>query len=261
LAARPVPAGARDGATWSVMLYARGLVALHDDDLHGAKDLLMASAAHQHSHGEHNPLALPWRQLLAECYRLLGDRDRALETLTEERQLLSQWSGTTVLTDADLALATTTDDSEQVANAVASVVALRVSPAKLTYAHVLVQLATALLDADPEHDIGSLLDEAQSIVDPYPCHRLRTHIKRLDDRRGIQRGAPAAPPPHPEWARLSPAEQRIVAMAARGHANGDIAEKFAITKRTVEVHLTRAYRKLRISGRAELPELVENARR
>ncbi|MFG2846361.1 AAA family ATPase [Kitasatospora sp. NPDC048296] len=52
---------------------------------------------------------------------------------------------------------------------------------------------------------------------------------------------------------LSRAELRVVALAARGHTNRQIAHKLFITVSTVEQHLTRAYRKLRVDRRADLP--------
>jgi DNA-binding CsgD family transcriptional regulator/AraC-like DNA-binding protein len=51
---------------------------------------------------------------------------------------------------------------------------------------------------------------------------------------------------------LTGAERRVVEMAARGLANRDIAQLLFVTERTVEVHLTNAYRKLGVSSRREL---------
>ena len=51
---------------------------------------------------------------------------------------------------------------------------------------------------------------------------------------------------------LSKAERRVIALAAVGHTNREIAGKLFITVSTVEQHLTRAYRKLKVSSRADL---------
>jgi DNA-binding CsgD family transcriptional regulator/tetratricopeptide (TPR) repeat protein len=51
---------------------------------------------------------------------------------------------------------------------------------------------------------------------------------------------------------LTGSERRVAAMAADGATNRAIAEQLFVTVRTVETHLTSAYRKLDISGRAEL---------
>ncbi|BBB01308.1 putative transcriptional regulator [Actinacidiphila reveromycinica] len=52
---------------------------------------------------------------------------------------------------------------------------------------------------------------------------------------------------------LSEAELRVCSLAARGHTNREISDKLFVTVSTVEQHLTRAYRKLNIRHRRELP--------
>ncbi|MGN9913450.1 AAA family ATPase [Phytohabitans sp. LJ34] len=54
-------------------------------------------------------------------------------------------------------------------------------------------------------------------------------------------------------ATLSDAERRVAVLAALGYSNREIAEKLWITVSTVEQHLTRAYRKLDVTRRSDLP--------
>lgn len=54
---------------------------------------------------------------------------------------------------------------------------------------------------------------------------------------------------------LSVAERRVADLAAAGHRNREISVKLHITVSTVEQHLTRIYRKLRIPNRAALRAL------
>ena len=51
---------------------------------------------------------------------------------------------------------------------------------------------------------------------------------------------------------LTPSERRVVDLAAAGGANREIAQQLYVTPKTVEVHLTNAYRKLGIRSRREL---------
>ncbi|SPF07034.1 helix-turn-helix transcriptional regulator [Streptomyces sp. MA5143a] len=60
---------------------------------------------------------------------------------------------------------------------------------------------------------------------------------------------------------LTPAETRVATLAGEGLSNRLVAERLSISPRTVELHLTRAYRKLGISGRAELPVALALPRR
>ncbi|WP_182885318.1 helix-turn-helix transcriptional regulator [Microbispora sp. H10885] len=56
---------------------------------------------------------------------------------------------------------------------------------------------------------------------------------------------------------LSEAERRVAVLAAAGHTNREIAGELYLTVSTVEQHLTRIYRKLDISSRADLPAVLE----
>lgn len=52
---------------------------------------------------------------------------------------------------------------------------------------------------------------------------------------------------------LSDAELRVASLAALGHTNREIGRRLFITVSTVEQHLTRVYRKLKVNSRADLP--------
>jgi ATP/maltotriose-dependent transcriptional regulator MalT len=52
---------------------------------------------------------------------------------------------------------------------------------------------------------------------------------------------------------LTDGEARVAKLAADGQTNRDIAQALYVTPKTVEVHLTNAYRKLNIGSRRELP--------
>lgn len=51
---------------------------------------------------------------------------------------------------------------------------------------------------------------------------------------------------------LTPTEQRVARLAAKGHTNKQIAGVLHITEKTVEVNLSRVFRKLRIHSRRDL---------
>ena len=53
---------------------------------------------------------------------------------------------------------------------------------------------------------------------------------------------------------LTPSERRIAEMAAAGLSNAEIAQELFLTVKTIEMHLTRAYRKLDVRRRAQLAQ-------
>jgi DNA-binding CsgD family transcriptional regulator len=60
---------------------------------------------------------------------------------------------------------------------------------------------------------------------------------------------------------LTVSERRVAELAADGQSNPEIAQALFVTRKTVETHLGRVYRKLDISGRGELPRaLAEESR-
>jgi DNA-binding CsgD family transcriptional regulator len=69
--------------------------------------------------------------------------------------------------------------------------------------------------------------------------RARSELERVGGRRRADGG-------------LTPSERRVVALAAQGRSNKEIAAALYVTVNTVEVHLSRAYAKLGVHSRAQL---------
>ncbi len=57
---------------------------------------------------------------------------------------------------------------------------------------------------------------------------------------------------------LTASERRIAEMAAAGASNAEIAQGLFLTVKTIEMHLTHAYRKLDISGRSQLAQTLSD---
>jgi DNA-binding NarL/FixJ family response regulator len=58
---------------------------------------------------------------------------------------------------------------------------------------------------------------------------------------------------------LTASERRVADLAADGRSNRDIAQSLYVTPKTVEVHLSNAYRKLAIASRRELARALQRA--
>jgi ATP/maltotriose-dependent transcriptional regulator MalT len=133
-----------------------------------------------------------------------------------------------------------------------SVDRLRESPAVLERAHSLMALGAALRRAGQRAAAREPLAEALDIA-------ARCGARPLAATARIELKAAGARPRRP-WRvgveALTPSELRIVGLAAAGRSNREIAQELYVTLKTVEGHLSRAYTKLGVDGRAQLPQAL-----
>ena len=134
-----------------------------------------------------------------------------------------------------------------------SVAVLRRSPALLERARSLTELGAALRRAGRRADARDPLAEALDLAARCGARPLAVRAREELTATGAR--------PRREWRRgveaLTPSELRVARLAAAGQTNREIAYGLYVTLKTVEGHLARAYAKLGITGRAELPEALE----
>jgi DNA-binding CsgD family transcriptional regulator len=134
-----------------------------------------------------------------------------------------------------------------------SVDSLRRSPALLELAHSLTELGAALRRGGQRAASREPLAEGLELAVRCGARRLAAHAREELKATGAR--------PRREWRTgvesLTPSELRIVRLAAEGRTNREIALELYVTLKTVEGHLSRAYTKLRIEGRAALPGVLE----
>jgi DNA-binding CsgD family transcriptional regulator len=121
------------------------------------------------------------------------------------------------------------------------------APVELAY--VLVDQADALRAAGQESKARMLEWRSGQLLDAVGAIAAPTSGAERGDREAP--GHAAAPQASTEV--LTKAELRVAALAARGMSNRQIARRLFITVSTVEQHLTRAYRKLKVKRRDDLP--------
>jgi DNA-binding CsgD family transcriptional regulator len=63
------------------------------------------------------------------------------------------------------------------------------------------------------------------------------------------------------WAALTPAEREVASLVAEGLTNPEVGQRLFISRRTVQTHLSNAFRKLEIASRVELAALVARQER
>lgn len=80
------------------------------------------------------------------------------------------------------------------------------------------------------------------------------------DPRSVRPAGPTTSPARdPRLAELTPAELRVGLMVADGHRNREVAAALFLSPKTVERHLTVAYRKLDVRSRTELATVLQGA--
>jgi DNA-binding NarL/FixJ family response regulator len=134
--------------------------------------------------------------------------------------------------------------------------ALDRSPAALERCHALVQLGATMRRAGHPRGARTPLQQALELAErigarplaAFALGELRATGAR--PRRSAASGAGA----------LTPGELRIAQLAAQGLSNGKIASQLYLTPKTVEWHLSHAYRKLGISSRTELAAALGKGR-
>ncbi|MFG3224189.1 AAA family ATPase [Kitasatospora sp. NPDC048194] len=87
-------------------------------------------------------------------------------------------------------------------------------------------------------------------ADPLPGGDARP--RPAEERSGPAIGTRDAGP-----VRLTPSERRVTELVLQGLSNLEVAERLCLSKRTVDTHLGRIYRKLAIKGRPELGAAVK----
>lgn len=133
----------------------------------------------------------------------------------------------------------------------AAVAELRQTPLRPALARSLVDAATVLGDRDRGAAIA-LLDEASSI---HADLGEIVDLARVDAALATFGGPSHLPRPQRPtfgWESLTPTELSVSRLAAEGLTNPEIGARLYISRRTVESHLAHTYRKLGISGRAQL---------
>ena len=233
------------------LLRARAMVAAargeHAAALQHAVELGRALAAFGHD----NPAASypAWRTLAALAHHALGETDAALSLAREEAELARAWGAPRTLGRSLRILGQIEGGDEGIERLREAVAVLEGSPARLEHAYALTDLGAALRRGNRRAAARDVLREGLELAQRLGAIVLagRAHEELVATgarpRRLVLSGVDS----------LTPSERRIAAMAAEGLSNRDIAQALFVTLRTVEMHLSNAFRKLDVSSRTQLP--------
>ena len=203
-----------------------------------------------------NPMALMWRSYAALASARLGERERAHELIDEELEIARRFGAPEPIGEALRVQALLDRDGDVVERAREAVDVLAGSELRVAHARGLIDLGAALRRGGHRRDAREPLREGLDLANR--CGSLVETERALDELRAT--GSRPRRPTRSGVDALSPQERRIAAMASEGMGNREIAEALFLTRRTVEMHLTGAYRKLDVSGRGDLPAALAGPR-
>lgn len=205
--------------------------------------------------GYTNPGFAHWRAEAALAHLALGENLIAGELIAEELDLARKFGAPRAIGIALRIAGLLAGGQRGISLLRESVAILEGSPAELERARSLVDYG------------GALRRAGQRTVAQEPLRRgldlaARCGAQGLADRASAQLIAAGARPRRamltgPEA--LTAGELQVVRMAADGGTNREVAQALFVTRRTVEVHLTNAYRKLGIKSRYELRNALDLA--
>ncbi|MEX2105868.1 MAG: AAA family ATPase [Solirubrobacterales bacterium] len=199
--------------------------------------------------GGRNPALLPWRSEAALLASALGDGERARALATEEVALGRAWGAPRALGRALGRAAAVAEAGEQSALLADALSVLAPSPARAELAEA--QLLKGLI-ARQSSPLAARepLAEALALASACDAAPLERRAREALVAAGARPRRSAIVGPEA----LTGRERQVAEQAAAGRSNREIAQELFLTKRTVETHLTRVYRKLGIGSRAQLAD-------
>jgi DNA-binding CsgD family transcriptional regulator len=203
-----------------------------------------------------NPGWSPWRMVVAPALAATGRvaeaRDLVSEAIARARASGAVWAlGYALRTMGELERG-----EAALALLAESVAVLDGSAARLELARSLVSHGAALRRAGRRADARDPLRRGLDLA--ARCGA--TGLERAAHEELLAAGARPRRQAVTGVQSLTPSELRVCRLAAEGRSNPEIAQALFVTRRTVESHLARAYRKLAIASRDGLPEALAAAK-
>jgi len=217
--------------------------------------LAAARAAGRHFGAFHfgNPAFCGWRSEAALCLHALGNTEEATWQADEDLRLARRWGAPRALGRALRVAGLVRGLPDGLSMLVQAVEVLEKTPARLEHATALVDLGAGLRRAGRRADAKDHLGRGIDLA-------IRCGAGPLGRRAETELRATGARPRQPFRTgpnSLTPSEHRVVSLAADGLSNRDIAQQLFVTIKTVEVHLSSAYRKLGVKRREQLRAAVD----
>lgn len=229
----------------NVTLFARGKLKLAAGDPGGALADLLECGRRLGASKIDSPAILPWRAPAVRANLALGRREAAAQLAAEDLARAKRWGTPRAMGTALISVGLTADDDAATRALAKAVDYLTESVARLAHAEALLELGARLRRRGRAERAIPHLRQAVELS-------ARCESKPLIRRAAEELRACEPATAHGTVHGLTKQETRVAGMAAQGLTNRQIAEALFLTRRTVELHLSGAYRKLGIAGRADL---------
>ncbi len=234
------------------LLEARGLLRIAQGNTRQGLDDVLEFGRRDELWGGANPLASRWRSRASLAIAALGDADAALRMALDDLERARLWGAASGIGVALRAVALLEGGPASIGRLREAAEVLERSPARLEQARALTDLGAALRRTNRRAEARGPLHQALALAQRCGAHalvdRAGTELHAAGGRaRGQERGGVQL---------LTASERRVAELAADGQSNPEIAQALFVTRKTVETHLGHVYRKLDISGRAELPRAL-----
>ncbi|MFG2828252.1 AAA family ATPase [Streptomyces sp. NPDC048434] len=219
--------------------------------------LLRECGHHCDAAGTASPAMSPWRSRAAAAHLALGEAKPAHALVEQELDLARRCQIPRTLGVALRVAGRVTRGRQGLDMLAEAVSVLTPSPARLELARAFHDFGAALLQQDDRRGARTALRHGLDLAVGSGATALAT---RLGERLHLA-GGRVGRSSGPGVGALTAGEERVGTLAAQGYSNKQIAELLVVSLRTVETHLTGAYRKLGITGRPHLAAALAQADR
>jgi DNA-binding CsgD family transcriptional regulator len=244
-----------DFTSGSQLRFASGTLRAAAGNHEGAVEELRACAGLPQAFGAGNPALVPWRSAAALSLAELGRHKEARALADDEARRAETFGAARAIGVALRARALVGLAADRAAGLKQAVAVLEASPARLEHARALIDLGAALRAGGKRTEAREPLLDGLAMAARCGGVALEARARselaavgvrpRTTDRTGAES--------------LTPSELRVARLAADGSTNREIAQTLFVTEKTVETHLGRAYRKLDISSRRQLRDVLADA--
>jgi ATP/maltotriose-dependent transcriptional regulator MalT len=194
---------------------------------------------------------VPWRTSVAEAWLLLGNHDKARQLVQE--QLGRQAARTSRNRGLSLRVLAGASSSERRPHLLGEALELfEECGDRYEQALTLRDLGTAYSALGQSRRARIQLRRARYLAEACAAGPLCEELLAMPDADGAGPTASTQNPP----GQLTNSEWRVALLAAHGYTNREIGAKLYVTPSTVEQHLTRVYRKLKVRHRKELSAVL-----